>query len=88
LLVYRQYFGVKAALAMFGVFYVSMALGGLLVELLFQALGWIPAAQMNGMNHEQLAGSPHTLLLNLGAIAVAIALGKLAKGQPASSCCH
>jgi len=43
LLIYRKYYGGRLALRLFVWFYLVMAASGLLVELLFQALGLIPS---------------------------------------------
>ncbi len=41
-LIYRKYFGTRAAVYISLVFFLSMAGAGILVDLLFGALGWIP----------------------------------------------
>ncbi len=41
-LIYRKYFGMRAAVYITAVFFLSMAGAGILVDLLFGALGWIP----------------------------------------------
>ena len=43
LLIYRKYFGTRAAAYISLVFFLSMAGAGIVVDLLFSALGWIPA---------------------------------------------
>ena len=42
-LIYRKYFGARAAAYITGIFFVSMAGAGVVVDLLFGALGWLPA---------------------------------------------
>jgi uncharacterized membrane protein YraQ (UPF0718 family) len=42
LLLYRKYFGLRAAVFIAGWLYVAMVLAGIAVHLLFDALGWIP----------------------------------------------
>lgn len=41
-LIYRKYFGKRAAIYITAIFFVSMAGAGILVDLLFGALGWVP----------------------------------------------
>ena len=43
LLIYRKYFGTRAAGYIAVVFFLSMAGAGMLVDLLFEACGWLPA---------------------------------------------
>jgi hypothetical protein len=43
LVIYRKYYGARMMLALLGIFYVTMVLGGYIVELLFGGLGLIPA---------------------------------------------
>ena len=43
LLIYRKYYGTKMMLVLLGTFYASMVLAGYVVEVLFGALGLIPA---------------------------------------------
>jgi uncharacterized membrane protein YraQ (UPF0718 family) len=42
LVIYRKYYGTRMMLFIFGAFYLTMALAGYLVELLFGGLGLIP----------------------------------------------
>jgi len=42
LVIYRKYYGTRMMLALLGIFYVTMVLGGYIVEFLFGALGLIP----------------------------------------------
>ena len=42
ILIYRKYFGVRAAVYISLVFFLSMAGAGIVVDLLFSAAGWIP----------------------------------------------
>ena len=41
--IYRKYYGLKMAGFLFVTFYVAMAVAALIVELIFSALGFIPA---------------------------------------------
>ena len=40
--IYRKYYGRRMSLFLLGIFYVSMVAAGLIVEVLFQALGLVP----------------------------------------------
>src|SRR3954470_12828920 len=42
ILIYRKYYGTKAALRITGIFYLAMAAAGYVVEILFGALGLVP----------------------------------------------
>lgn len=74
-LIYRKYYGGKAAACITGVLYVSMAGAGIIVDLLFAAVGLIPhGPRMSGMaEHPQFAWN-YTTWLDLAAIAVFLAL--------------
>lgn len=87
--VYRRYYGWKMAAYIAAVFYVTMVAVGLVMDLAFNALGWIPERRpdMHGaMMHFSLN---YTFWLNLVLGLVAIALAVLARHQPVSraSCC-
>ena len=43
LVIYRKYYGTRMMLTLLGIFYVTMVLGGYIIEFLFGALGLIPA---------------------------------------------
>src|SRR5207248_11062413 len=42
IIIYAKYYGVRAAAWITGIFYVSMVLAGIIVNLIFSALGLIP----------------------------------------------
>src|SRR6266540_2612996 len=43
--IYRKYYGARMSLFLFGTFYLTMAAAGLGVDLLFEALGLVPATR-------------------------------------------
>ncbi|HEV2249774.1 MAG TPA: permease [Candidatus Limnocylindria bacterium] len=60
----RRYYGTWMTVFLFGAFYVAMALAGLLVELLFGALGLIPSAR-NALVAEPSLSLNYTTVLNV-----------------------
>jgi hypothetical protein len=42
IIIYAKYYGVRAATWITGIFYIAMVLAGIIVDLVFNALGWIP----------------------------------------------
>jgi uncharacterized protein len=62
--IYRKYYGGKMSAFLFVTFYVAMALAGLLVDLVFEALGLVPAARSARVVTETLAWN-YTTFLNL-----------------------
>jgi uncharacterized membrane protein YraQ (UPF0718 family) len=90
-LVYRKYFGWKLALWITGIFYVSMALAGITVDLLFTLLGWIPPASVahaHSMNHFQLNYTFWLNLVFLVLAAVSYWLARTKKTKHSSHCHH
>ena len=68
--IYRKYYGAKLATYMTGLFFVCMALSGIVVDLLFTALHLVPQGPRPFMPMEQAAFSwNYTTWLNLAAIA-------------------
>jgi uncharacterized membrane protein YraQ (UPF0718 family) len=45
MIIYGKYYGVRAAAWITGIFYVSMVLAGIIVDLIFSGLGWIPRGE-------------------------------------------
>jgi len=43
--IYRKYYGARAAVYLFAISYVTMVAAGLIVGLLFTALGWVPGSR-------------------------------------------
>ena len=63
--IYRKYYGLKLALAMSGVFYLSMVIAGLLVELAFAWAGQIPKPSGNLLMEVEQIGLNYTSVLNV-----------------------
>jgi uncharacterized membrane protein YraQ (UPF0718 family) len=45
ILIYRKYYGTKAALRITGIFYMAMAAAGYVIEVVFSALGLVPSTR-------------------------------------------
>jgi len=69
----RRYYGTRMTIFLFVTFYVAMALAGLLVELLFGALGLTPQAR-NALVAEPSLSLNYTTILNVLFLALAGAL--------------
>lgn len=69
--IYWKYFGGRAAFYITSVFYLSMVIAGMVVEVLFSRIGLVPqgARQFHSMEHLMLH-SNYTTWLNFGAIAL------------------
>ena len=65
--IYRKYYGRRMSLFLLGTFYVAMVLAALAVELLFGALGWIPAARSANVGHAAFSLN-YTTVLNALAV--------------------
>ncbi|MDQ1529944.1 MAG: uncharacterized protein QOE37_49 [Microbacteriaceae bacterium] len=70
LLIYRRYYGTKAALTIAGVFYLAMAAAGYVVELLFTPLGLVPRSR-NAAVLESTISWNSTTVLNIVFLALA-----------------
>lgn len=92
ILVYRKYFGWKLALWITGIFYLSMALAGIIVELLFRWLDWIPRADtIMAMKHERFFDYNYTFVLNILFIVIGFASYRLTRDRSPAKvdhCCH
>ena len=75
LLIYRKYFGARAAGYIAAVFFLSRAGAGVLVDLLFEACGWLPTGPRPpaAMTHMHFAWN-YTTWLDLAALVVGVAL--------------
>jgi uncharacterized membrane protein YraQ (UPF0718 family) len=71
--IYRKYYGWKVAALIVAVFYVAMALAALLIELLFDLLGLIPA-QRSAQIVETSISLNYTTVLNVIFLAIALLL--------------
>jgi uncharacterized protein len=72
--IYRKYYGWALALRMTAVFYCSMVIAGLVVELAFSALHAVPHPQSGFLMHVETISLNYTSVLNVlfGAAAVAL----------------
>jgi uncharacterized membrane protein YraQ (UPF0718 family) len=66
----RRYYGTRMTLFVFGTFYAAMAIAGLIVELLFDALGLIPR-ERNALVAEPSLSLNYTTVLNVGFLLLA-----------------
>ena len=83
--VYRRYYGWKMAAYIAGVFYATMVVSALIMEVAFNALGWIPR-QRPDMHAEMVHFSlNYTFWLNGAFASVALGLFLLARRQPMQS---
>ena len=73
LIIYRKYYGTKMTLVLLGTFYATMVAAGYVIELLFGALGLVPAER----HAHVMAGSVHwnyTTWLNIVFLLLAVVL--------------
>ena len=70
LLIYRRYYGTRAALSIAGVFYLAMAAAGYVVELVFALLGLIPRERTAAVLDASIGWNP-TTWLDIAFLAVA-----------------
>jgi hypothetical protein len=73
LLIYRRYYGTRAMLLIAGVFYLSMAAAGYLIELLFTPLGLVPHQRRAAVLESTISWN-YTTWLNIVFLAIATAL--------------
>ena len=71
--IYRKYYGKRMTLFLFVTFYVTMAVAGLIVEILFGALGLIPT-ERNAQVVESSVSWNYTTVLNLFFLTIAAVL--------------
>jgi uncharacterized protein len=71
--IYRKYYGRRMTLFLFVTFYITMATAGLVVEILFGALGLIPT-ERNAKVIETSVSWNYTTVLNLFFLAIAAVL--------------
>ena len=73
LVIYRKYYGTRMMLALLGIFYVTMVLGGYFVEFLFGGLGLIPAERTAKVAEAGIQWN-YTTVLNIIFLLLAAAL--------------
>jgi len=92
ILIYRKYFGWKLAAWITGIFYLSMALTGIIVDLLFRAFGLVPqSSEIMPVMDMTFFQINYTFWLNMIFIIIAVGLVWLAKTGPKPEehdCCH
>jgi uncharacterized protein len=87
--VYRRYYGWRMAAYIFAVFYATMALSAMLMDVAFSALGWVPARDEASLDAQMTHFAiDYTFWLNIVAIGVAAALFRLARSQKMESHCE
>ena len=73
LVIYRKYYGTRMMFVLLGIFYATMVLAGYVVELLFGALGLVPAERAAKVSGQGIAWD-YTTVLNIGFLLLAAAL--------------
>jgi uncharacterized protein len=73
LVIYRKYYGTKMMLALLGIFYATMVIGGYIVEFLFGGLGLVPGERKASMMTESITWN-YTTWLNIAFLLLAAAL--------------
>ena len=73
LVIYRKYYGTKMMLAILGIFYATMVLGGYIIEILFGGLGLIPAERTAKVAEAGIQWN-YTTVLNIIFLLLAAAL--------------
>lgn len=71
-LIYRRQYGGRMALRMLGLLWLVMSVAGLLTELLFRALGWVPAARHGVVVGDTLRWGATTYLDLLALVLLAV----------------
>jgi uncharacterized protein len=77
--VYRRYYGWKMAAYIFGIFYLTMAVSALVMDVAFASLGLVPTPQSNLRTEMTHIAIDYTFWLNLFAAALALWLFALAR---------
>jgi len=72
--IYRKYYGARMSLYLLGTSYLAMVIAGFVIELVFQALGLVPAHRFIGVFETRPAWN-YTTVLDLVALAVCAILG-------------
>jgi uncharacterized membrane protein YraQ (UPF0718 family) len=86
--VYRRYYGWKMALYIAAVFYVTMVVSALIMDVAFSALGWVPQARPDMHARMVQFSLNYTFWLNVAFALVAGALFMVARRAPAGHCAH
>lgn len=86
--IYRKYYGWRMAAYIAAVFYVTMVIAALLVDLAFNALHLVPPHPLNGFAPEAAFRINYTFWLNLLFGALALWLWQLNRSNPMEHACH
>jgi len=87
LLVYRQYYGTRLALALGGILYIAMAVTGFVIDVIFELGGWAPEAAATRVGTMEFFALDYTFWLNLVFIVVGLGLWRLSRQAAESSHC-
>jgi uncharacterized membrane protein YraQ (UPF0718 family) len=85
--IYRKYYGVRMALYIFAVFFVTMVLSAVIMDSVFTALHLMPKPNANIRGQMTMFSINYTFWLNLAFGALAIYLWRLSAGHPMESTC-
>lgn len=80
LLVYRRQYGGRMALRMLGVFWTVMSAAGLITQLVFDALGWIPSSRAHVLSGQHFR-LDYTTVLDLVALGVLAVVYRLYRSR-------
>jgi uncharacterized membrane protein YraQ (UPF0718 family) len=72
--IYRKYYGARVSLFLFATFYATMAAAGLLIEVLFGAVGLIPSGPRHARVEEAHIALNYTSILDVVFLALAVVL--------------
>ena len=72
--IYRKYYGGRVSLFLLGTFYAAMVAAGLVVELLFQAVGLVPEGPRDAKVVEAAVHWNYTTVLNIVFLVIAVIL--------------
>jgi uncharacterized protein len=86
--IYRKYYGVRMMLYIFGVFFATMVLSGILMDLAFSALHMVPKPNPNIRHDLTLFSFNYTFWLNMVFGALALYLWWLNRSNPMDHACH
>ena len=86
--VYRRYYGWKMAAYIGAIFYATMVLAALAMDVLFNALGWVPARNPNIRAEVMQFNLDYTFWLNLVFGALAVFLFWTARRNPMAHAHH
>ena len=86
--VYRRYYGWKMAAYIFGVFFVTMVLAAILMDVAFTGLGLVPARDPNIRAEMGTFAIDYTFWLNIAFGALALWLFRIAALNPPAAAHH